>query len=270
MPELRRYTIDAARPTYVRAGIKWDPLERDDIEEMYSFGSVKDARKKLGSVRRWLRFYKFMAGFVRATFLIADMSERFEDWIEHKEAKKVALDKFLTQAKLQSYDLDLCCFCYGKDDKLIGSIAPAYDETSQNLQQDQLAIMHSGDDVTGTGDAFDEELLINLHAIEADIHQMFLVVISVNHGFDKIKGGFWSIIRTKDETELMSAPLHKEPQRAHVMAKLTRDGTSWIVDEVAAYCPLNKDEKIPMRQRVDQLLAARFIAAGATSAEVKV
>jgi stress response protein SCP2 len=121
--------------------------------------------------------------------------------------------------------------------------------------------MHTGDDMTGTGDTFDEEILVNLRAIDATIHHVFFVVVSIHHGFDEIKGGFWSIISTKGEQKLFSTHLKGQSRdHLHVMARLSRgDGVNWSLENIAAYVPFDKDEKVPIQERIDRALSSLYL-----------
>lgn len=258
---LQRHTLKTPTPTFVRAGIKWDPLHRDDLEELYNIYSEEEAKALLMRTEQQIKIFKVIAKFLRSTALIADMAGPFEDRIEPRLKIVKDLNEYIAQAQLPSYDLDLCCFCYGKDGRFIGSIAPGLNEIEQNLKQPELAFMHSGDDVTGTADAFDEELLINLLAIAPDIHHVFLVVTSVNHGFNEIKGGFWSLVRTKDEFQLMAQELTTNlPHKIHVMARLSRiQEREWEIVEIAEYQPLgNVDEELVV-PTISKILPAAYL-----------
>ena len=258
MATLRSYTIDATKQARIRAGIKWDPLERDDIDELHAFGSAQAARKKLASTRRHLARLSLFARFLHKISLFNRWGRRIDRMRQHKLAEKKALETTLAQEKLHSYDLDLCCFCYDKAGKLVGFALPDFTEMHGKAEW-QSSFLHSGDDTTGTGDAFDEELLINLHTADKTIHTIFLVVLSIHHGFDEINGGFWSVVHTMGEKELMSAFLKTtEKHRTHVIAALTRDENSWTVKEIAEYCPIENNEKNSLQKRIDQMLRSRY------------
>ncbi len=261
MAALRSYTIPVTQPTYVRVGIKWDPLERDNIDEIYGLGSAENAQAQLDKSSRRIRTFKWVGEFFRI-FLLNKLADRIDGLREQELIVKKDMQTYLTQKKVRSYDLDLCCFCYDANGKLAGFISPVF-MGEEYLPQGHRAFLHTGDDATGIGDAFDEELLVNLHAVDAGIHAVYFIAVSINHGFDQIKGGFWSIVRTKDETELLSLALQtKLRHRVHVMAKLSRGDGAWTLDEIAEYCPLDPDEKIDLHQRVDRLLVEHYMVWG--------
>jgi stress response protein SCP2 len=94
----------------------------------------------------------------------------------------------------------------------------------------------------------------------AQIHQIFIVVVSVNHGFDRIKGGFWSIVNTKNEEELMSVLMKTaQKHRLHIMASVSRDEASWRVKELSDYCPVENGEKTPLQNQIDKLIRDRYL-----------
>jgi stress response protein SCP2 len=149
---------------------------------------------------------------------------------------------------------------------MVKHVSPLSTE-SRDILDKPLAFMHTGDDDTGTGDTFDEEILVNLPVVDNEITDIFFVILSVNHGFNEIKGGFWSIVRTVDETDLITARLQTTLQdRVHIMARLTRKDSCWELDELGAYGSLNNNEDDLLSERIDQLLTAQYfskVAAGA-------
>lgn len=267
MTQLRINTIDTAPPTNLRVGLKWDPLARDNIAELHDVESAQEARKTLAAIPGKLWKLSLLAGILRATFMFRKVAAVVDGERQYKLIERKDLERYLTQAKLHSYDLDLCCFCYDKDGKLAGFVTPDVTEMHGTSRWDP-AFLHAGNDTTGIGEAFDEELLIRLPLVDAAIHQIFIVIVSVNHGFDKIKGGFCSIVSTRHERELMSSVLQTPQQhRLYVMAKITRDEKFWVAREVAEYCSPEGRENALMPRRIDQLLAARYLREGNDSHE---
>ena len=258
MAPLRSLTINATPATHLRAGIKWDPLERDDIEEAYEIGSADNAREELKVLTKQIKTSERIIRFLRFLTLFYKAADRYERLRGQQLARKKLLEKYLAQAKMPSFDLDLCCFCYDRDNKLVEYVSPVLMETQD--EQSRMAFMHSGDDSTGTGDAFDEELLVKLAAIKEKIYQVFFVVISINHGFDQIKGGFCSIVNTSGEQELLATKLRTPlKHRVHVMAKLSRGTAGWVLDEISEYLPLMNHATIPLHIRLDELLTKQYL-----------
>ena len=256
----RVHTLAAGRFARLRVGLKWDPLERDDLDECYSIGSVEEARDQLAGLKRDLARTQVFDKILRRLPFLNRTSGTREQIREGKLELKKALETYIRQGKLPSYDLDLCCITYDAEGRMVEFIDPTEVET-RDKQKTQAAFMHSGDHTTGTSTLFDEELLVNLSAIHPDVRHIFFVALSVNHSFDKIKGGFWAVINPVDEKQLLSCNLSNTTfrHRAHVMAKLSRqDDGNWTLEDCSEYCPLDADEKIPLHQRVERLVDLRY------------
>ena len=259
MASLRSFTIDASKTTHLRVGIKWDPLERDAIGDAYGIESLEDARGRLKAANQQLKSMALMSKLLRMTVVFAAAGLKVQKSHDQIVAKKKAMEKYLSQAKLPSYDLDLCCFCYEANGRMAKYVTPLSMEKGEELKK-QPAFMHTGDATTGTSGVFDEEILVNLDAIDPTIDKVFFVITSVSHDFNLIKGGFWNIVSTKDEDELLPTKMLTEAQvRVHVMAKLTRFGMAWMLDEIAEFCPVDKNEKIAMERRVNTMLKERYL-----------
>ena len=257
MTTLRSLSVNATPSTHLRAGIKWDPLERDNIEETYEFGSVKKAQAELNALTRQLKISEWVIKFIPPLSFFHDQASKHERLRDQRLSRKKVLEQYVAQGRLHSFDLDLCCFCYDREGKLVEYVSPA---SADELTSSASAFTHSGDDDTGTGEAFDEELLVNLSAIREKIHQVFFVVVSINHGFDQIKSGFWSIVNTSGEVELLATTLHTPlKHKVHVMAKMSRRGEDWVLDELAEYLPLASSASVPLHVRLDQLITKQYL-----------
>ena len=263
MAQLRSHMIDGSKTTRLRVGIRWNPLERDDIGDAYGLESAVEARAELGAVRQHIKTTRLVGRFLRWTRVFGNRAAKIERSLDQSLGKEKAMEKYLSQEKLPSYDLDLCCFCYGRDGKLLKFVSPVSRETKDDLQK-KPAFMHTGDATTGevhaaVGGIFDEEILVDLTAIDSAIDTVFFVIVSVSHGFHQIKGGFWSIISTRDEDELLSTRMQtKEQHRIHVMAKLSRIQEMWSLEEISGYCPIDNNSKIALQHRIDQMITTHY------------
>ena len=265
MAKPRGYKIDAAFAAYIRAGIKWDALPRDKAAEAYGIMSIKDAKKKSLRLPLKIVMMKIAGIMMRFTILLGGAANRLDRMCEFKKGEIAALKLYLSQEKMASFDLDLCTFCYDANGTLIGYTIADVTHMKGETKWDP-AFIHSGDDMTGTGDAVDEELVINLHGIDPAAQHVFIFVVSNNHGFNRVKGGSWSVVSTMNEEELMAGVWETtEQHRAFVMGKMTRQDHFWLVKEVAEFCPLSVDRKIPMVQRIDQMLTAQYPLASAAN-----
>lgn len=99
--------------------------------------------------------------------------------------KSGLLDKIcaITIGKASQHNLDLACFIYGKDKRLIGVVSQSPDYATDVSGH----IYHSGDNKEGARDGDDEEISIELKDLPANIESLiFTVSISSGHVFDEI------------------------------------------------------------------------------------
>ncbi len=262
MTDLRSHIFPQAKQARFRVGIKWDPLERDDLAEAHALESPAAARVEYAKLARALKAKPRPNGLVSLfSFIpfIRDYQLQEERLRTEKEKRRKALAKYLAQEKMESFDLDLCAFCYDKNGKRHSFVSPVSVEEEEAIGKES-AFIHSGDDMTGTGDLFDEDMQVNLSALDPAIESVFFVIVSNHHGFDEIKGGSWSFINTWGETEIFSATLKTQKKdRLHVIGRLMREEESWKLQEIADYCPLDDSEALSLDQRVDAVLSSRYI-----------
>ena len=253
MSQLRNLKIDTAQTTFLRVGLKWDALERDKYDGFYPFETEEQARAQSLDALKKANNAKLTAKLLDKSFFFARWSGKYERLYAHHMAAKFAADRYLEQHHLESFDLDLCCFCYDEQGKLVEFVTPLNVGRLRG-SKDEPAFLHSGDDTTGTGETYDEELMVLVRTIDHDIHRIFFIIVSAHHGFDEVPRGHWDIVSTKNEKLLLSAKLGGQPHKLHVMAKLSRDEQGWRLEEIADYFPLDENEAVPLDQRVDQLI----------------
>jgi len=256
--------IDAAQTTYLRVGIKWDPLERDNYEGFYPFHTEEEARAQSLAAVKKANNAQFIAKLLDKSFFLARWSGKYERLREHHMAAHAVAERYLEQHHLESFDLDLCCFSYDAQGKMVDFVTPI-NAGRRNIAKDTPAIMHSGDDTTGTGETFDEELMVLLRAIDHDIHQLFFLIVSIHHGFDEVPRCHWAIVSTKNEKTLLSAGLGGQTHKVHIMAKLLRDEHGWRLQEIKDYLPLDENDSVPLDQRIDRLIQSQYIDGGKKS-----
>jgi hypothetical protein len=145
---------------------------------------------------------------------------------------------------------------------MVKFISPVSAETKIDLQKKQ-AFMHTGDATTGTSGVFDEQLLVDLNVVDEAVDKIFFIAVSVSHGFNDIKGGYWAIVSTKTEKELLSSKMETdEPAKFYIMAQVTRDGGGWMLDEILGFCNVIDDKKISLQRRIDMAIAEKYLREG--------
>ena len=256
----RHHIIQPEKPSSLRAGIKWDPLEKDHKDEFHGAESKKKTWTKLVVISLNIAWLWTVATLCKLTFILRGLGKQIDKKRAVKQNKRYELTLYLDQKESDSYDLDLCCFCYDKNGKLAGYVTPTVTEMHGKAAW-HPAFIHSGDDDTGTGNGFDEDLVIKLPEVDESIHQIYVLMVSINHGFDEIKGGFWSIVSTRDEEEIMAVQLKtKDRHTLHIMARAIRQGNAWLVEELAEFDTL-PDDDMPMQEQISRLIISNYFAA---------
>ena len=254
----RKQLIDMAASPRLRVGIKWDPLERDLIGEAIGYKSGKEVRHEIATLNKIAVNQKKLAKFLRMSFFFRNKAYELDRAIEQTFEKKKTLESFLSQEKLKSHDLDLCCFAYDQGGNLVKTILPETVETKE-VREKGLAFMHSGDDDTGTGEAFDEEILVSLSHIDAAISDVFFVIVSVNSGFDEITNGYWTVVNTTGEKRLQSFTLETgKKDQIHMMTRMSRAGNGWEIQKIAEFCSPDGADSDPVEKKIDAYIRKTY------------
>jgi len=247
--------------TKLRVVIKWHPHERDDMGEKCAIDPCA-ARAQLQSVASQLKFLWWYRKLLFATYLLRNRSRNLGKLVELKKQEAEALRNYLSSEGDPSFDLDLCCCCFDRRGQMVKFVSPraaGLGEITREMLQGQMDFIHSGDDETGTGNLFDEHIRISLSAIAPEIHQVYFVLASHNHGFHEIDGCGWSVITTQDEKEILSKALAANTShRIHVMARLVRKERSWGLEEVAEFFPVEIEGK-NLGPQLHALIKERFL-----------
>ncbi len=100
------------------------------------------------------------------------------------------------------------------------------------------SIQHSGDNRTGEGEGDDENIVVNLNALPADITSLVFTVSSfTGQDFSKISNAYCRIVDADKGKEL--ARINLSDQGNHtglIMAYLKRDGKDWNFTAVGDVC----------------------------------
>lgn len=256
----RSITLDATALGSLRVGINWDALERDTLDHKKTFKSRTHVWIELVIVYIQIVLLFLLACLFRVSLVLWKLAKYARNSRRSAQARKNLLEKYLGQKHLASYDLDLCCFCYGRDGALIGFVLPSITEMGGSVGWNE-AFMHSGDDDTGTGKIFDELLQVNFERVDVKIDRLFFLAVSLNHGFNDIKGGTWSMVNTKGEEEILSSAFTTpEKKRLCVMADVKREGAAWKVSEILQFYPLVNNKNLPLQGQVDRLIREKLLA----------
>jgi len=123
----------------------------------------------------------------------------------------------------KSIDLDASCVLF--DDKKEALDAVWF----RQLQSRDGSVRHTGDNRTGAGDGDDEQIIVNLAAVPANIKCIVFVVNSfTGENFSQIENAFCRIVDASTNAELARYNLScNGPHTAMVMGKVYRHEAGW-------------------------------------------
>jgi tellurium resistance protein TerZ len=101
------------------------------------------------------------------------------------------------------------------------------------------SIRHSGDNLTGAGDGDDEQIAVNLNAVNAAVKSIVFVITSYSgQKFSAVKNVYARVVDTSanPENEIVRYDLAESANNtANVIAKISRDGAGWAFTAIGEY-----------------------------------
>lgn len=129
------------------------------------------------------------------------------------------------------FDLDSAAFCCTGEGKVKSESDFVF---YNNLEHPSKAIKHLGDNLTGTGDGDDEQLLIDLSLVPAEIEKIdFTVTIheaqSRGQNFGQVSNSFVRVYNADTNEELIRYDLGEDfsIETAIIVAEIYRNGAEW-------------------------------------------
>lgn len=109
--------------------------------------------------------------------------------------------------KPQAIDCDASAILCGANGKIIGNNIADCCVYFGNLRHSSGAIVHQGDNLTGEGDGDDEQIMVNLSGVPANIDKIVFVVNiydarSRNQHFGMIRNAFIRLVNMDNNTEI--------------------------------------------------------------------
>jgi len=108
-----------------------------------------------------------------------------------------------------------------------------------NLKHSSGAVKHLGDNLTGDGDGDDEQIIVELSKVPADVDKIEIVVniyqaVQRKQHFGMIKNAFIRIVDTKKNTELLRYNLTDDysGMTAMIFGEIYRNGNEWKFNAV--------------------------------------
>ena len=152
-------------------------------------------------------------------------------WDMVEQPQKQGLFGFL-KADAPDIDLDASVFCLNQGDRLKAKDDVVY---YGNLRHKSDAIRHLGDNLTGQGDGDDEQIVVELNKVPADI-SVLLFTVNIylagarNQDFSQIKNAFVRLVDLNTNREIVHYALSESSyanQTVMKMAELRRTADGW-------------------------------------------
>jgi len=147
------------------------------------------------------------------------------------DAKKVKTGGFLgmfAKETTQSIDLDASCVMF--------DAAGAQTDTVwfRQLASKCGSVSHTGDNRTGDGDGDDEQIIVELGRVPANVkHLVFVVNSFTGQSFDQIDNATCRLVDARGDKELLRYELSGSgSHNAQVMLRLYREGGGWQVHAI--------------------------------------
>jgi tellurium resistance protein TerZ len=123
----------------------------------------------------------------------------------------------------EQIDLDASCALIGEDKSVLEAIY------FSNKRSKNGSVQHSGDNLTGAGDGDDEQIKVDLGAVDAAVkHIVFAVTSYRGQKFTSVKNAFVRIVDEATGKELCRYSLSDQfPNTGVIMARLYRHNGEW-------------------------------------------
>ncbi|WP_426104060.1 TerD family protein [Massilia sp. TSP1-1-2] len=126
-------------------------------------------------------------------------------------------------AKSETVDLDASCVLFDEANNQIDTV------WFRQLKSKDGSIVHTGDNRTGAGDGDDEQIVVDLARVPANVKSLVFTVNSfTGQSFEKIENAFCRIINAADNKEVARYDLSVQGSHtAQIMTKLYRHNGEW-------------------------------------------
>ncbi|BCM92262.1 stress response protein SCP2 [Abditibacteriota bacterium] len=132
-----------------------------------------------------------------------------------------------------SVDLDASCVLFDDANNQVDAV------WFQQLRSKDGSIQHTGDNLTGAGDGDDEQIIVDLSRVPANVKSLVFVVNSfTGQNFSQIENAFCRVINAQNNQEIARYNLSAQgAHTAQIMAKLYRHNGEWkmhAIGEIAS------------------------------------
>lgn len=126
-------------------------------------------------------------------------------------------------SKTQEIDLDASCIMFDEQGKAVDAI------WFRQLQSKDGSIVHTGDNRTGDAEGDDEQIVVDLPRVPANVKSLVFTVNSfTGQNFSQVANATCRIVNGKDNKEIARFNLSTlGPHNAQIMAKIYRSNNEW-------------------------------------------
>jgi len=125
--------------------------------------------------------------------------------------------------KQQEIDLDASCLLFDEAGQMVDQV------WFRQLKSNDGSIQHTGDNRTGAGEGDDEQIIVDLSRVPANVKSLMFIVNSfTGQNFSQIENAFCRIVNGANNKEVARYNLSCQGSHtAQLMAKVYRHGTEW-------------------------------------------
>lgn len=130
-----------------------------------------------------------------------------------------------------SIDLDASCVLFDENNKIIDTV------WFRQLKSKDGSIVHTGDNLTGEGEGDDEQIIVDLSKVPANVKALVFTVNSfTGQTFDSIESAYCRMVDSSNNKEIARYTLSgKGSHSAQIMAKLYRHGDEWKMHAIGEH-----------------------------------
>jgi len=122
-----------------------------------------------------------------------------------------------------SIDLDASCVLFDDNNKVVDTVYFGH------LKSKDGSIVHTGDNRTGAGDGDDEQIIVELDKVPANVKSLVFTVNSfTGQTFDSVENAYCRLVDSSSKQEIARYTLSAQgPHTAQIMAKVYRHSGEW-------------------------------------------
>jgi len=131
----------------------------------------------------------------------------------------------------EDFDLDASVFLLGAEGRTISQKDFVF---YNNLKSPDGSVEHTGDNLTGAGDGDDEQILVNLSKVSAEVHEIIFTVTIYEaekrkQNFGQISNAIIRLVNQEAHTEVLRYELDEDysRERAIEFGRLYRKENTW-------------------------------------------